>query len=478
MTRKIQLPTEPFELTLTGLSSHAEGVGRYENKVIFVDGGLPGEKCRVQVYQKGRNMARARVVEVLNPSPDRVEPPCPYYKDCGGCQLQHLSYARQAVYKRQTVADALHHVGNLEIEPNEIIAAEEDYNYRNKMTFPLLVEKGKIGIGLHPRNSYKDLTPLGNCLIIEKSLQEVLNPALDILNEIYQPGDVFIHREMKGNLRYLQMRTFAGKPVLNLVLRDYNESLCQKVGEKWLQLPEVASVAFYESSDINDYDWGMKPPCKVMGQETFQIPFREIYGIARHLTFLQTNARMTQHLYEYALTRPVDSKEVLLDGYCGIGLFSLALAKDFKKIIGIELDPHAIEAATEAAHQQNIANCHFIPAPVEHVLRIFANPLVSNPKPLRPVVEPFAQEALKFLGGNKITTVILDPPRSGCHPKVIKRLGELQPLDIILVSCHPATLARDLTGIISLGYKPVSVQPFDLFPQTFHVETVVHLKKT
>jgi 23S rRNA (uracil1939-C5)-methyltransferase len=477
MSRKIQLPEEPFELTLTGLSSHAEGVGRYDNKVIFVDGGLPEEKCLVRVYQKGRNMARARVVEVLSPSPDRVEPPCPHYKECGGCQLQHLAYSRQATYKRQTVADALHHVGNLAIEPNEIIPAEEDFNYRNKMTFPLLVEDGKIKIGLHPRNSYKNLTPLNNCLLIEKSLQEILNPALDILNNIFKPSDVFIFKENQGNLRYLQMRTFAGKPVLNLVLRNYDEDLCQQLGEKWLQLPQVASVAFYESSDINDYDWGMKPPRKVMGQDTFHIQFRDIYGIARHLTFLQTNSRMTQHLYEYALSRPVEQKDVLFDGYCGIGLFSLALAKDYQKVIGIELDPHAIEAAQEAANLQNIENCHFIPAPVEHALRIFANPLVTNPKPLRPIVEHFAEKALAFLGGHKITTVILDPPRSGCHPKVIKRLGEIQPKDIILVSCHPATLARDLIGILSLGYKPVSVQPFDLFPQTFHVETVVHLKR-
>ena len=477
MTRKLELPKEPFELITTGLSSHAEGIGRYENKVIFAEGALPSERCLVKIFHDSRKMARANVVKVLDPSPERVTPPCPYYQECGGCQFQHLSAQGQLKFKQQTVADALHHVGHLELDPLPVISNGETYHYRNKMTFPLVLSGDKISIGLHRRNSFKEIVPLGNCLLIEKPMYAILPEVMELLNQVFTPMEVYRYYQREGNLRYLGLRSFHGKLVINLVMREYDETKSNAIGEKWLQLPNVACVSFYESPDVNEYDWGVRPAKLVLGESQFEIPFRDIKGMAQPLTFMQTNTRMTTELYEYALNLEVQQHDALFDGYCGIGLFSLALAKDYAFVLGVETDTNAINSAKSSAMAQNIHNTHFIPAPVEHILRIFSNPIVSNPKPLRPEALPFADEALAKLGNHKFTTVILDPPRAGCHPRVIKRLGEIQPLDIIFISCHPATLARDLAGLVSVGYKVLSVQPFDLFPQTFHVETVVHLRK-
>jgi len=476
MTRKMELPKEPFELTITGLSSHAEGVGRYEGKVIFVDGALPGERCKIRVIHNGRKMARAVVTEILESSPDRIYPPCPYYKDCGGCQFQHYTYEKQLEYKRQTVQDALRHIGNLELEPNQVIGGEP-YAYRNKMLFPLAVYENRIAASLHPRNSYNKLTPLGNCMLLEKPLQELLEQSVNCLNQVFAPEDVYDYETRTGNLRYISLRSFAEKQILILVMREFQEDKVKILDTFWSKIPGWSGTVVYESPDINEYEWGIRPPKYISGQRTFEIPFKEITGYVQPLTFLQTNTKMANKLYEHVLNLPFSVKEVLLDGYCGIGLLSLVLANEFQFVIGIDSDENAITSAKYSAQQLHLDNVYFLKAPVEHALRIFANPLVTNPKPLHPTVESMAQETLGKLGNRKITTVILDPPRAGCHPKVIKRLGEIQPQDIILISCHPATLARDLSGLISLGYKPLSVQPFDLFPQTFHVETVVHLRK-
>jgi 23S rRNA (uracil1939-C5)-methyltransferase len=472
----MELPKEPFELTITGLSSHAEGIGRYDGKVIFVEGALPQEKCKIRAVHNGRKMARAVVTEILEPSPYRIIPPCPYYTDCGGCQFQHYTYEKQLEYKQQTVQDALRHIGNLDIQPNPVIGGEP-FAYRNKMTFPLTVHENKIVASLHPRNSYKNLTPLGNCMLLEKPLQEMLVSAIEMLNEIFTPNDVYNFDVQTGNLRYLSLRSFTGKNILILVKREYQKEKIRQLDKFWSTISGWTTTVVYESPDINEYDWGTRPPKYISGQTTFEIPFKNIIGHAQPTTFLQTNSRMAEKLYEHILSLPILENEVLLDGYCGIGLLSLGLANRFQHVIGIDTDNNAISSARSSAQELGITNVQFLAAPVEHALRIFGNPLVTNPKPLRPSVENLASDALEKLGNRKITAVILDPPRAGCHPKVIKRLGEIQPKDIILVSCHPATLARDLSGLISLGYKPFSVQPFDLFPQTFHVETVVHVRK-
>ncbi len=483
----MELPKEPFELTITGLSSHAEGVGRYDGKVIFVEGALPGERCKIRAVHNGRKMARAVVTEILEPSPYRIIPPCPHYADCGGCQFQHYTYEKQLEYKQQTVQDALRHIGNLDIQPNSVMGGEP-YAYRNKMTFPITVHENKITASLHPRNSYNKLTPLGNCMLLETPMQEMLQSAIEKMNEIFTPNDVYNFDVQTGNLRFLSLRSFARKLILILVMREYQEEKVKQLDKHWSTLSGWATTVVYESPDINEYDWGTRPPKYISGQTTFEIPFKNVVGHAQPTTFLQTNSCMAEKLYEHILSLPIalsrhsresgnPVSEVLIDGYCGIGLLGLAMANRFQHVIGIDTDNNAISSAQSSAREMGITNIHFLAAPVEHALRIFANPLVTNPKPLRPSVESLASEALEKLGNRKITTVILDPPRAGCHPKVIKRLGEIQPKDIILVSCHPATLARDLSGLLSLGYKPLSVQPFDLFPQTFHVETVVHVRK-
>jgi 23S rRNA (uracil1939-C5)-methyltransferase len=536
------LPLEPFEVEITGLSSHAEGIARYENKVIFVTGALPGEKCKVKIAERYRKMARAEIVELVHPSPHRINPPCPHYpiadfrlmisdckspicsstslkinnpysaihnpqSGCGGCQLQHLDYSSQLEYKRQTVSDALQHIAKsvfspksevrslpdvalsaqlgerlrtqdlglgTALLPNPVISGTE-FGYRNKVTFPLTVDNEKIAAGLHYRNSYKRIVPIINCLILEESLQRILQPIVAALNQVFTPEDVAPSyatnspEAQQGWLRYLILRSFSGIPTAGLVVCKKKEPLLTQFAEQLKQIPSIRTAFIHLSSDPNDYLWTEDKTEILFGETRFPINL----GFAGVSSFLQVNKAASEKLYEYVLQLPVQGNRVALDTYCGIGLLSLELANQYEHVIGIDSDNAGINLARYAAERQNMANIEFITGAAEKVFRVWKK--TGHFQMPEFLDEQTIQRMLGFAA--RIDTVILDPPRSGIHPKVIKRLGEILPKDIILVSCHPATLARDLTGIMPFGYQVQSVQPFDMFPQTFHVETVIHLKK-
>ncbi|MDI6785016.1 MAG: TRAM domain-containing protein, partial [bacterium] len=270
----LNLPQEPFEVEITGLSSHGEGVARYENKVIFVTGALPGEKCKVKIVYRYRKMARAEIIELLQSSPNRVEPPCPYYattpnaraekpaepvnnrryQGCGGCQLQHLNYSGQVAYKQQTVSDALSHIAKIDIQPNLVIFGKE-FAYRNKMTFPLTVDNGKVSVGLHPRDAYQQIVPIRNCLLLEEELQQILGPTIEALNRSFNPDEVYNPQKNTGVLRYLIFRSFSEVPAVGIVLREKESAQLNQFAELLSQIPGIKTAFVHISPDANDYLW-------------------------------------------------------------------------------------------------------------------------------------------------------------------------------------------------------------------------------
>jgi 23S rRNA (uracil1939-C5)-methyltransferase len=253
------------------------------------------------------------------------------------------------------------------------------------------------------------------------------------------------------------------------VVCEKKEPQLTRFAEQLKQIPSIQTAFIHLSSDPNDYLWTEDKTENLFGDTRFPINL----GFAGVSSFLQINKPVSEKLYEYVLQLPVLGNRVAIDTYCGIGLLTLALAKKYQDVIGIDSDSAGISLARYAAEQQNIPNVEFITGAAEKVFRVWKK--TGHFQMPEFLDEPSIQRMLEI--ADRIDTVILDPPRSGIHPKVIKRLGELLPKDIILVSCHPATLARDLTGILPFGYQVQSIQPFDMFPQTFHVETVVHLQK-
>ncbi|MFB3897273.1 MAG: class I SAM-dependent RNA methyltransferase, partial [bacterium] len=422
----LNLPIEPFAVEITGLSSHAEGIARYENKVIFVTGALPGERCTIKVIERHRNMARAELVELIHPSPHRIQPPCPHFaisdfgfrnaelksinnqssseinnpqstirnpqSGCGGCQLQHLAYTSQLEYKRQTVTDALQHIAKsvfspksevrsqklttqdlglgTALLPNEVISGSE-FGYRNKVTFPLTVDNGRIAAGLHYRNSYKRIVPISTCLILDEDLQQILLPVVEILNQVFTPEDIAPSYATKspdaqqGWLRYLILRSFSGIPAVGLVICQKKEPQLTRFAKQLNQIPSIRTAFIHISADPNDYLWTEDKTELLFGDTRFPINL----GFAGVSSFLQVNKTVSEKLYEYVLQLPVKGNRVAIDTYCGIGLLSLELATRYAQVIGIDSDDKYLAQARYASGVLGV-DIHHIRAPEEPTGRI------------------------------------------------------------------------------------------------------------
>jgi 23S rRNA (uracil1939-C5)-methyltransferase len=389
-------------------------VGRYSGKAVFVPFGIPGETVRAEITQDKGRYARARLVEVLQPSPDRVIPRCPHFGACGGCQWQHMAYLAQLRFKEQLVRDAFARIGRLEAEITPAIGMTEPWGYRNHAQMVPDTE-GRPGFQRAESNS---VVPVTECRILHPSLQELL-PQI----ELDFPGltSISLRCGVATGERMLVLETAGDEaPAIEmdlpvsciLALEDGNAAVL--AGAPYLH-ERVAGRAY-----------------RVSPASFFQV---NTWGAE------QLVALVRDHLEEMQGAR-------LLDAYCGVGLFSLSLAGRFAGVVGIEAAPSSV--ADARANAIGLATVEFRQGSVEEM------------------IEP----------GERFDAVILDPPRAGASPAALSALLSVQPSRIVYVSCDPATLARDCAAIVARGYRLATVQPVDMFPQTAHVEAVACLVQT
>lgn len=422
--------TPSIELTLDAIAHGGEAIGRHGDKAIFVPYAIPGERVRVEIVEEKERWARARLLEVLTPSPDRVAPPCPYFgpEQCGGCQWQHIAYERQAELKQAIVADQLRRLGRIADPPVADIvvladpAAPDDapqllaFGYRNHVQFALTPD-GQTG---YRRADSHDILPIERCLLLHEQLDE-LHAALDVTG---------------FGLEGITLRAGTNTGDALILLESAND----EQPELTIDLP--AAIVLRTPNGIQ--------PLVGMPWLTEEILGRT-YRISAE-SFFQVNtvgaAALVEIVAAYADVQPTD---VVLDAYCGVGLFSLALAESAQQVIGIEASPAACEDFAFNAEDRPNLDLH--EGPVAEVL-----------------------PALRSLSP-RVDIVMLDPPRAGAGPAVIRELAALEPRRIVYVSCDPATLARDAVHLTQAGYRLIEAQPVDLFPQTYHVETVALWEK-
>ncbi len=408
---------DTIDITLDAIAHGGEALGRHGGKVIFVPYAIPGERVRVEIVEAKERWARGRLIAVLRASPDRIEPPCPYFGPdrCGGCQWQHITYERQAELKREIVADQLRRLGHLAAPPvADIIALADDaglldFGYRNHVQFALSPE-GRPGFR---RAASHEVIPIDRCLLLSERLDELYG-ALDLA-----------WPELTG----ITLREGADQTLVLL------ETAGQELPELELDLPAACAVLTPR---------GVQP---LIGEPWIEV----VVGTQRYrvsaTSFFQVNtvgaAALVEVVRNYADLTPAD---IVLDAYCGVGLFALALADTAAEVIGIE---SAASACEDFAHNA---------ADLSHVS----------------LHEGAVDEVLPALRaqGQRIDVVVMDPPRAGAGEAVVRELAALQPRRIVYVSCDPATLARDSVSLSAAGYRLIEAQPVDLFPQTYHVETV------
>ena len=441
--------SEPFTLHLTGIAHGGEALGRHEGKVVFVPYAIPGETVRVQVVEEKARWARARLLEVLEPSPDRVAPPCPYFGPdrCGGCQWQHIAYPRQLLLKQEIVGDQLVRLGHLADPPvRPARPVGEPWGYRNHVQFAVDPE-GRLGF--YTAGSHQ-VIPVEQCLLLHPLLDE-LHAALEL--------------EL-AELTRLSLRAGIASGEQMVVLETEGD----EVPELEVDLP--VSCVLLRSR---------QPPLILAGRGYIE---EEVAGHHYRVSagsFFQVNTAGAEALVEtvaaYLEPRPEDR---LLDAYCGVGLFGLALAERVAEVIGIETDPSACFDFAWNAEARGLSNVALIEGPVEEVLAAWVAAMEASPE--QPSDDGQAAPAAGLLDlaiqQERMDLAIVDPPRSGMGAKTVAALARLGPRRVAYVSCDPATMARDGQAFVRAGYRLVEVQPVDLFPQTYHVECVGLYVKT
>lgn len=439
-------------LTVNGLGSSGEGVGKYKGFTVFVKGALPEEEVRVTITLVKKSYAVGALEEIVKASAERVEPACPVYKECGGCQLQHLSYKGQLECKRQQVQDALTRIGHLNLEALPVLGAAEPWSYRNKMQFPAAADaEGVLQIGCYATATHS-VVDTDACMISK----EANNAIMKTVRTWMQHYNISAYDEKtgKGLVRHIMGRVgvHSGEVMAVIITSGYDIPH-RGVLIEWLKrhVPGLVSVV----QNINK-----KQTNVVMGSKT-----RVLYGpesikdslgsLSFHISaqaFFQVNSEQAEKLYNKALEfAALSGKETVVDVYCGTGTISLYLARHAKQVYGIEIVAPAIENAKKNAEENKCANAEFI----------CGDAAVELPKLLA--------------GGVRPDVLVVDPPRAGCEQKVLAAIAEVQPERVVYVSCNPASLARDLAFMEQHGYKAIVAQPVDMFPMTSHVETVVLL---
>jgi 23S rRNA (uracil1939-C5)-methyltransferase len=424
-------------VTITALSTQGEGIGKVDGKVVFVPFTLPHEEWSVEITdvkkQYDRALPKARL-SVSSPQPiSREEPVCPSFGLCGGCQLQHIPYAEQLRIKREWLEETFQRLAHLAIRVNPVIASSP-WQYRNKVTIPVMQENARYTLAYHKVNQPGELIPIQDCPIAHPLIREFLPRLLKVLNAVkpilhaYGPNQPGAQAQIRviGERCYLSLLGME-------IPRKKVESLIDKLFEPGSSLDEVI-LTEEKSFDTITITRDKEEPSNINPG-----------------SFLQVNDKMREFLYNYILDLPFERTESILDGYCGVGIITLGLLERFDTAVGVEVD----ESSAHDAQQQ---------VEINH---------------LGDRVQIHNQTIEQFLRTNQRTfdTLLLNPPRAGMSPAAREKILSTHPAEVVMVSCHPAAMVRDMRIFLEEGFEIQSVQPFDMFPQTYHLETVLHLKK-
>lgn len=443
-----------YTFPIDGLGHSGEGVGRCDGFTVFVPHALPGETVTTEITEVRTNFARGRLQQIETANPQRVAPPCPVYESCGGCQLQHLSYAGQLEAKRQSVRDALDRIGKLTAVPVQpVLGMELPWRYRNKAQFPVGWQGRQVVTGCYASGSHT-IIPTSECLIQQAMNDRLMAAVSRIATELGLTP--YNEKTGQGILRHVMGRvgiaTGEVMAVLVTTQKDFpgNNELVRRLKQT---VPELTSI----QQNINAAKtnvilgretivrWGAPVIQDRLGRFTFQISAE---------SFFQVNSLQTQVLYEQAvMAAGLGGGETVFDLYSGTGTISLFLAEKAEHVYGIEYSRAAVQDAEKNAQANGVGNVGFIAGDVsEKIVQL-------REKGIAPDV------------------IVLDPPRAGCEASVLETAAAMGPRRMVYVSCNPATLARDLAILAELGYASQAVQPVDMFPQTYHVECVATIER-
>ena len=430
-----------------------EGIGKADGFTVFVKDAVIGDTVRAKIMKAKKNYGYGRLEEIITPSPDRVEPKCQFARQCGGCQLQALSYEKQLEFKTSKVRGHLERIGGFtDIPMEKILGMEQPFHYRNKAQFPVGKSKdGRIITGFYAGRTHS-IIENRDCALGVTQNKEVLDRVIAHMEKFnIQPYD---ENTGKGLVRHVLIRYgfFTDEMMVCLIINGEKLPGEEALVKSLCQIPETVSVMVNVNKKRNNVILGEKVRL-LWGQPYITDKIGEISYQISPLSFFQVNPYQTGRLYGKALEyAQLSGNETVWDLYCGIGTISLFLAQKAKMVRGVEIIPAAIENAKENACLNGFDNTEFFVGKAEEVLP-----------------EQFART------GERADVIVVDPPRKGCDETLLSTIIEMQPDRVVYVSCDSATLARDLKYLCERGYELKKVCPVDMFPNTVSVETVVLL---
>jgi 23S rRNA (uracil1939-C5)-methyltransferase len=456
---KVEVPVkknDEIELILHGLTHEGMGVGKYQGFTIFVKHALPNETIRAKVILIKRNYAVAKLIELMKESEQRQVPPCMIYKQCGGCQLQHLTYEAQLAYKEQLVKDNLQRIGGIELHEvnlHAIIGMDEPWRYRNKAQIPIGEEDGGLIGGFYKENTHQIIN-MDECLIQHEPNDQLLREVKHIAHRLGIPA--YQEENHQGLLRHVVAKYGRATGELMLVLITngadipHQEALIEALRAS---IPQLKSIVQNINTEQTNVIFGSKTKL-LWGSEYIYDHIGDICFAISARSFYQVNPVQTKILYDKALEyAQLTGNETVIDAYCGVGTISLFLARKAKQVLGVEIVPEAIADAKRNAQLNQIENVTFAVGEAEKIM-------------------PWWQAQ-----GIRADVIVVDPPRKGCDSRLIETMLQMKPERIVYVSCNPSTLARDVKLLGEGGYKLEKVQPVDMFPHTAHVECVVLMSR-
>ena len=478
-----KVKNEVINLTITDIGSDGEGIGKIDGFTYFVKDAIPGDEIEAKVVKAKKNFAFARVERIITPSKDRVEPKCVSHKQCGGCKIQAMNYTKQLEFKQNKIYNNLIRIGGLNEElvqntMEDIVGMEEPFRYRNKAQYPFGVDRNNnIITGFYAERSH-NIVPNTECYLGEAINKEILEVIIDYMKS--NNLTAFNEETHTGLVRHVLIRSgFTSKEimvcfVLNMEENDWNKNgkLVQKIKaeeliKKLTRIPGVASICANLNTrkdnvimgNITKHIFGKETISDTIHvrnvKENFSFTGDSLEFEISPLSFYQVNPIQTEKLYSIALEYAgLTGEETVWDLYCGIGTISLFLARQAKKVYGVEVIEPAILNARENAIRNNIFNAEFFVGEAEVVLP-----------------EKYKNE------GIYADIIVVDPPRKGCDKSAIETMLKMQPKRIVYVSCDSATLARDLAIFGEGGYTLEKWRGVDQFAHTGHVECVVLMSR-
>lgn len=453
---------------ITGVAAEGKSIARVDDMVVFIPYGAPGDVVNIKLDKKKRNYAEAHIVDMVKPSPDRVTPACEHFGVCGGCKWQHIPYESQLRYKRDQVVDALTRIAKVEIpEVNPTLGSKETFCYRNKLEYTfsckcwITFEDLRSGREIADRNALGFHIPgaFDKVLDIKKCwLQDDLSNRIRLFVRQYALAKGYEFYDIKaqqGLMRTLMVRIASTGEVMLIVVfaRPEQEKIDDLMGAIATEFPEITSLLYVVNQKVND---------TIADQEVITYRGRdyineEMEGLQFRIgpkSFYQTNSLQAYELYKVARRMAcLKPDDLVYDLYTGTGTIANFVARQVKKVVGIEYVPEAIADAKLNSEVNGIDNTIFFAGDMKDVL-----------------TDGFIEEH------GRPDVMIIDPPRAGMHEDVVNVILNARPERIVYVSCNPATQARDLALMDSL-YRVEEVQPVDMFPHTHHVENVVRMTR-